>query len=93
MDKRTSYAGIAVTAMFAIWSFGNDLHQQYMGLSDYIFFVLLTLPLLVFGLPLIRQEDSASENALENDDEAKERALPMAQRGNIGVEQYSARPS
>ena len=71
MDKRTSYAGIAVTAMFAIWSFGNDLHQQYMGLSDHIFFVLLTLPLLVFGLPLIRQEDSASENALENDDEAK----------------------
>jgi len=71
MDKRTSYAGIAVTAMFAIWSFGNDLHQQYMGLSDHIFFVLLTLPLLVFGLPLIRQEDSASENALENEDEAK----------------------
>lgn len=71
MDKRTSYAGIAVTAMFAIWSFGNDLHQQYMGLSDHIFFVLLTLPLLVFGLPLIRQEDNASENALENDDEAK----------------------
>ena len=71
MDKRTSYAGIAVTAMFAIWSFGNDLHQQYMGLSDHIFFVLLTLPLLVFGLPLIRQEDSASKNALENDDEAK----------------------
>ena len=71
MDKRTSYAGIAVTAMFAIWSFGNDLHQQYMGLSDHIFFVLLTLPLLVFILPLIRQEDSASENALENDEEAK----------------------
>ena len=71
MDKRTSYAGIAVTALFAIWSFGNDLHQQYMGLSDHIFFVLLTLPLLVFGLPLIRQEDSASENALENEDEAK----------------------
>ena len=37
MDKRTSYAGIAVTAMFAIWSFGNDLHQQYMGLSDHVF--------------------------------------------------------
>ena len=71
LDKRTSYAGIAVTVLFAIWSFGNDLHQQYMGLSDHIFFVLLTLPLLVFGLPLIRQEDSASENALENDDEAK----------------------
>ena len=50
MDKRTSYAGIAVTVLFAIWSFGNDLHQQYMGLSDHIFFVLLTLPLLVFGL-------------------------------------------
>ena len=71
MDKRTSYAGIAVTVLFAIWSFGNDLHQQYMGLSDHIFFVLLTLPLLVFGLPLIRQEDSASENTLDSDDEAK----------------------
>ena len=71
MDKRTSYAGLAITALFAIWSFGNDLHQQYMGLSDHIVFVLLTLPLLVFGLPLIRQEDSASGNAPENDDDEK----------------------
>ena len=68
MDKRTSYAGIAVTALFAIWSFGNDLHQQYMGLSDHIFFVLLTLPLLVFGLPLIRQEEGAPESVPDDDD-------------------------
>ena len=69
MDKRTSYAGLAITALFAIWSFGNDLHQQYMGLSDHIFFVLLTLPLLVFGLPLIRQEESAPAGVADDDDE------------------------
>ena len=68
MDKRTSYAGIAVTALFAIWSFGNDLHQQHMGLSDHIFFVLLTLPLLVFGLPLIRQQESAPASVQADDE-------------------------
>ena len=69
MDRRTSYVGIAVTVLFAIWSFGNDLHQQYMGINDHIFFVLLTLPVLVFGLPLIRQEDIGSERTPENDEE------------------------
>ena len=68
MDKRTSYAGIAVIVLFAIWSFGNDLHQQYMGLSDHIFFVLLTLPLLVFGLPLIRQQESAPASVQDDDE-------------------------
>ena len=69
MDRRTSYVGIAVTVLFAIWSFGNDLHQQYMGINDHIFFVLLTLPVLVFGLPLIRQEDNGLESTPENDEE------------------------
>ena len=69
MDRRTSYVGIAVTVLFAIWSFGNDLHLQYMGINDHIFFVLLTLPALVFGLPLIRQEDIGSESTPENDEE------------------------
>tara|TARA_B100000161_G_C33462597_1_gene374221 strand:- start:456 stop:659 length:204 start_codon:yes stop_codon:yes gene_type:complete len=67
MDKRTSYAGIAVTILFAIWSYGNDLHQQYGGISDYHFFVLLTVPIIVFGLPLIKQEDSPPDG----DDEVK----------------------
>ena len=69
MDRRTSYVGIAVTVLFAIWSFGNDLHQQYMGINDHIFFGLLTLPALVFGLPLIRQEDNGLERTPENDED------------------------
>ena len=51
----------------AFWSYGNDLHQQYGGISDYHFFVLLTVPIIVFGLPLIQQEDSPPDG----DDEVK----------------------
>jgi hypothetical protein len=59
MDKRTSYFGLAATLLFALWSFGNGLHREYAGLNDNLFFILLTLPLVVFGIPLIakRKED------------------------------------
>ena len=54
MDKRTSYLGLSVTLLFALWSFGNGLHREHAGLSDHLFFILLTLPLVVFGIPLIK---------------------------------------
>ena len=42
MDKRTSYLGLSVTLLFALWSFGNGLHREYAGLSDNLFFIFLT---------------------------------------------------
>jgi len=56
MDKRTSYFGLFATLMFALWSFGNGLHREYAGLSDNLFFIFLTLPLVVFGVPLIKKK-------------------------------------
>jgi hypothetical protein len=57
MDKRTSYFGLSATFLFALWSFGNDLHREYAGLSDNLFFIFLILPLLVFGIPLIKKRE------------------------------------
>tara|TARA_B110000908_G_scaffold93953_1_gene111340 strand:- start:1107 stop:1289 length:183 start_codon:yes stop_codon:yes gene_type:complete len=57
MDKRTSYFGLSATLLFALWSFGNDLHREYAGLSDNLFFIFLILPLLVFGIPLIKKRE------------------------------------
>ena len=54
MDKRTSYLGLSVTLLFALWSFGNGLRREYAGLSDNLFFIVLTLPLVVFEIPLIK---------------------------------------
>lgn len=62
MDKRTSYLGLSVTLMFALWSFGNGLHREYAGLSDNLFFIFLTLPLVVFGIPLIKKRNEGDEN-------------------------------
>ena len=61
MDKRTSYFGLSATFLFALWSFGNGLHTDYAGLSDYLFFILLTLPLVVFGIPLIKKSREGEE--------------------------------
>jgi len=47
--------------LFALWSFGNGLHRDYAGLSDYLFFILLTLPLVVFGIPLIKKRREGEE--------------------------------
>ena len=60
MDKRTSYFGLSAALLFALWSFGNGLHRERVGLSDNLFFILLTLPLVVFGIPLTakRKEDA-----------------------------------
>ena len=55
MDKRTSYLGLSATLLFALWSFGKNLHGAYAGLSDTLFFILLTLPIVVFGIPLIKK--------------------------------------
>ena len=57
MDKRTSYFGLSATFLFALWSFGNDLHREYAGLSDNLFLIFLILPLLVFGIPLIKKRE------------------------------------
>ena len=59
MDKQTSYLGLSATLLFAFWSFGNGLHREYAGLSDNLFFIFHTLPLVVFGIPLVkkRKED------------------------------------
>ncbi|MEK9892875.1 MAG: hypothetical protein VW599_10430 [Pseudomonadales bacterium] len=62
MDKRTSYFGLSATLLFALWSFGNGLHREYAGLSDNLFFILLTLPLVVFGAPLIKKRKQESED-------------------------------
>ena len=62
MDKRTSYFGLSATLLFALWSFSNGLHREYAGLSDNLFFILLTLPLVVFGAPLIKKRKEKNED-------------------------------
>ena len=61
MDKSTSYFGLLATILFALWSFGNGLHEEYAGLSDHLFFILLTLPSVVFGIPLIKKSREGGE--------------------------------
>jgi hypothetical protein len=54
MDKQTSYWGLSASLIFAFWSFSQDLHREYAGISDLLFFALIMLPIVVFGAPLIR---------------------------------------
>ena len=61
MDKQTSYLGLSATLLFAFWSFGSGLHREYAGLSDNLFFIFLTLPLVVFGVPLIKKRKEDEE--------------------------------